>query len=165
MERLAKLVLVIVGCMSLTQVSTCEGYEGRKMAAVLARAGSWTADRSHYGVINLAIFVLWIVSQLVLSAVHHPVGMINSLFIPAVVWNIASYRRIADTKLWFVHLAPYATWLGCRTLFWGFVLQQGIPAGDPPPTDWQIALEYLALPLDPAWLVAAVVLGLKEARA
>ena len=126
----------------------------------MAAALSWTADRGRYGYAVAAIFVLWVVSLIVLGALDRPPGIINSMLAPAVLWNLTSFRRIADQRRWYLHAAPYVTWAGLTLVFWGLAASKDLL--HPPAPPWKVAVQYSGLALIPAWLGATAWIGASE---
>ena len=124
----------------------------------------WTRDKGHYALLNAVMIGLWIVSWIALAVLNVPGSPIDDLLAFAVLWNIVSFRRIIETRLWFLHLAPYVTYGALNLLFWAFTSGQAIYAGQPPPNWWQAGLQLMGYPLFPAWPAATIVLIVVQER-
>ena len=88
----------------------------------------WTTDRNRYAMANAAMIALLVVVWFVTSALHldfTAYNPLNPLYIFAFLWNIVSFRRIAETRLWLLHAAPWVTIAGFYAFFWGVAVSEG----------------------------------------
>ena len=120
-----------------------------------------TMSSSRYAGLNALGFVAWLVISVaaVVAAPSLPVLLIPTVF--AVLWNIASYGRIAEQRLWFLHAAPYVTIAGGYDLFWALV--EGANNGPwvigfQPWPWWERPLQIIGLPALLAWPGAVLLL-------
>ena len=105
---------------------------------------------------------LLIVAWIAAVALRVSFGQVNPLFVAAILWNLVSYRRIAETQLWFLHAAPYLTILGFYAVFWGAAASEGAYQTGLP---WRQALiPYAGLVGLLAWPAATGLLSLYEGR-
>lgn len=128
------------------------------MAQALTRAMDWSGDRGRYAIANGVIILFWVALLVVVGLAGSEVNPFDTLIAPAILWNLASYKRTAEIKLYFLHLAPYLTIIGCRILFWAYGAEQRGTMGLPPLPPWQQNIQYLGWPFFLAWIVATLTL-------
>ena len=95
---------------------------------------------------------------------------ISILIVPcifAVIWTIVSYPRIAATRLWWLHIAPYVTIAGAYDLLWALI--EGANNGPwvigfKPWPWWEQPLQLAGIPAALAWPSATLALILFRAK-
>ena len=125
---------------------------------------AFTAGRDRYAGLNAAMIALWVGTWIVLAKLNAVGGPLSLLVAFALLWNVVSYARIAETRLWWLHAAPWATIAGLYLLFQAFASGQAQYAGLPPPPGWKVALQFTGYPLVLAWPAATITLSLAPGR-
>lgn len=128
------------------------------MATALAKMG----ERRLYALFNAGMIVMFI-AVLIFTG-----SWLIDLVAFAVLWNVISFRRISDTRLWWLHLAPYTSALGMSLLFWWLAESEGNGPwviGYVPTPWWHYVLQFIGLPLIAAWPLATSTLSVVPPRA
>ena len=132
-------------------------------------ASAWAASRRRYAILNAAMILLMI-ATLFAATLYAPKAPTAIIITFVVLWNVVSFRRVADTRLAWLHLAPYLTLLGLGLLYWGLLEGAGNGPwviGYVPTPWWHTVLQVTGIPMVLAWPVATTLLSLipsKELR-
>lgn len=125
-------------------------------------------SRTAYAVASLALFGTWTFVALISIGLFSDNGRVAvaAVLIAAVVWNVLSLRRISDTRLVWLHAAPYVTIAGLYLLLFGAIVSRGNFSGDPrlDTPQWEIWLAYAGFPIFLTWPLATVALSLLRGR-
>ena len=126
------------------------------------------ADADGFVVANVALLSAWLLVSMV--AATTPVFQSHVLPIPltfAAIWNVASFRRIAATRLWPLHLAPYVTVAGGYDLLWALLESANngpwVQGFQPWPW-WEAPLQLAGIPALLVWPAATLILALAKPR-
>ena len=130
----------------------------------------WRGLTSTHGFVqaHTVLFLAWLVVSAV--SVTTPVFQAHVLIIPlafAAMWNAVSFRRIAATKLWPLHLAPYVTDAGGYALQWAVIESANTGpwvSGVKPWPWWEVPLQVAGIPALFAWPAATIALSLIKPR-
>lgn len=125
---------------------------------------AFTTGRDRYAGLNAAMIALWVVTWMILAKLNAVGGPLSLLVVFALLWNGVSYGRTVETRLWWLHGAPWATIAGLHLLLQAFASGQAQYAGLPPPSGWEAALQLLGYPLVLAWPAATITLSLLQGR-
>ena len=120
-------------------------------------------DRRTYAQSNAIMIGLWLLASIATAiyAPAIPIWIVSS--ISAVIWSFVSARRIAATRLRWLHLAPYLSVAGGYDLFWALIESANDGPwviGFKPWPWWEYPLQIAGIPAALAWPAATIALVL-----